>query len=1039
MGFTDSIGGGFKSATSNSVGVVWSGLNLSGNVAVGSISFTLPASAGSGQSYSAAISGLSAELSNVIVPVSIGGASAVLVVTPLSITGPASLPSGTVNLAYTSTTITANGGSSIYTWSATGLPTGLNIGSGTGAITGSPTVSVGSPYSVTVTVTDSLSNTATKTYSLTVNPGVTITGPASLPVGTLSAVYPSTTVGASGGNGVYTWSQTGLPPGLGIGPGTGTISGTPTSNTGSPYSVVVTVTDSSTLTASKNYSVTVNGPLSITGPASIPLGTANSLYSSTTITATGGSGIYTWSATGLPGGMGIGSGSGTISGTPSTNAGSPFSVQVTVTDSNSATASKSYSLTVNQALVITGPPSLPLGILGIAYPNTTATATGGSGSYTWSAPGLPGGLGINPATGVISGTPTTATGSPFNVQVTVTDSNSVVITRAYALTVNGPLSISGPASLPPGTVNTAYQSTTITATGGSGVYTWFATGLPGGMSIGPNSGAITGTPASNTGSPFSVQVTVTDSNFSTANKSYSLTIGALPLSITTQATTLPSGIVNVAYAPITILAQGGIGSYTWSATGLPPGMSISPSDGTISGTPTSNVGNPYSVQVTVTDSTSATASHTLALSISGVLTVGAPASLPAAGLGVAYQGVTFTAGGGVSPYTWTATGLPAGLTLGITSGILGGTPTTSTGSPFTVQVTVTDSTNAKASRSYALTVTAPLSITGPASLPTGTAGVAYASTTITATGGTGVYTWSEIGLPSGMGIAPTTGVISGTPATNTGSPFSVQVKVIDSNGLTASATYSLTINPVATTAPVITGISNAAGAQLILAPNAYASIYGLNFAPAAFTDDWSKSIVNGQLPITLDNVKVSIGGQPAYVSYVSATQINVLLPSVGFGSMAVTVTTSAGTSLPASVTVQQYSPAAFPWPNGQPVATHVDFSLAAKPGTFPTQTTVAAKPGEAIIVWATGYGPTTPAYPGGVQIPASPTFNTTIPVTVTIAGVPSAVYGTALASSFAGLYQLVVTVPATLPNGDYPLIATINGTQAPTVTLTVSN
>jgi len=60
-------------------------------------------------------------------------------------------------------------------------------------------------------------------------------------------------------------------------------------------------------------------------------------------------------------------------------------------------------------------------------------------------------------------------------------------------------------------------------------------------------------------------------------------------------------------------------------------------------------------------------------------------------------------------------------------------------------------------------------------------------------------------------------------------------------------------------------------------------------------------------------------------------------------------------------------------------------------------------------------------------------------VTVTIAGVPSAVYGTALASSFAGLYQLVVTVPATLPNGDYPLIATINGTQAPTVTLTVSN
>jgi len=240
--------------------------------------------------------------------------------------------------------------------------------------------------------------------------------------------------------------------------------------------------------------------------------------------------------------------------------------------------------------------------------------------------------------------------------------------------------------------------------------------------------------------------------------------------------------------------------------------------------------------------------------------------------------------------------------------------------------------------------------------------------------------------------------------------------------------------------PQITLVSNDASGQTAIAPNTWVSIYGSNFAPAGFSGDWSQSIVNGLLPTTLDGVSVSIGGNLAYVEYVSPTQINVLAPSVvAPGSALVTVTTAAGTAPAATVTAQQFSPAFFVWPNGQPAATHADYSLAVKNGTFAGATTVPAKPGEAIILWGTGFGPTSPAAPAGAEVPASAGYNTANPATVTIGGVSAAVYGTALASGFAGLYQVVVTVPATLADGDYALVATVGGVPSATTTLTVQH
>jgi uncharacterized protein (TIGR03437 family) len=245
-------------------------------------------------------------------------------------------------------------------------------------------------------------------------------------------------------------------------------------------------------------------------------------------------------------------------------------------------------------------------------------------------------------------------------------------------------------------------------------------------------------------------------------------------------------------------------------------------------------------------------------------------------------------------------------------------------------------------------------------------------------------------------------------------------------------TANYTLAPgVAGPAPTISQNAVVSGAsfQPGIVPGSWVTLRGTNLAPT--TDTWDKAIVNGNLPTSLDGVGVSIGGKPAYVYFISPEQINVLAPDVGLGSMPVTVTTSGGTSPAVTATAQQVQPAFFLWVGKYTVATRQDFSLAVKDGTFAPTKTVAAKPGDVIILWGTGFGPTSPAVTPGIQVPADKTYSTASPVTVKINGVSAQVFGTALASGFAGLYQVAIQVPANAPDGDLPIVATVNGANSP--------
>jgi len=252
-----------------------------------------------------------------------------------------------------------------------------------------------------------------------------------------------------------------------------------------------------------------------------------------------------------------------------------------------------------------------------------------------------------------------------------------------------------------------------------------------------------------------------------------------------------------------------------------------------------------------------------------------------------------------------------------------------------------------------------------------------------------------------------------------------------------TASYTLAPAPAGST-PAIDAGGVVSGASFLpgIVPGSWLTIKGSNLSPT--TNTWEKFIVNGNLPTSLDGVSVSVAGKPAYVYFVSSGQINVQAPDVGTGPVPVTVSTPSGTSAALTATVSAQAPAFFLWPGSQAVATrNSDASLAVKNGTFAGATTVAAKPGDVLILWGTGFGPTSPVVPAGILTPSDKLYSTS-PVTVKLGTTDVQVFGAALSPGFAGLYQVAIQVPASMADGDYALKATVSGVTSPDgVTLSV--
>lgn len=218
----------------------------------------------------------------------------------------------------------------------------------------------------------------------------------------------------------------------------------------------------------------------------------------------------------------------------------------------------------------------------------------------------------------------------------------------------------------------------------------------------------------------------------------------------------------------------------------------------------------------------------------------------------------------------------------------------------------------------------------------------------------------------------------------------------------------------------ISSVENAEGGASAIAPNTWVEIDGSALAPAGDSRIWQASdFVNNQLPTQLDGVSVTVNGKAAYVYYISPTQVNILTPpdALPSGTVPVVVTNNGSGSATFNAQAQSTSPSFFVYSGtGYVAALHANGSLIGPASLYPGSST-AAQPGETVELYANGFGPTSQAVVSGSESQGG----TLSPMPdVTIGGVTATV-------TFAGLFQINVTVPSSVGNGDQPLTTTYNG------------
>jgi trimeric autotransporter adhesin len=239
------------------------------------------------------------------------------------------------------------------------------------------------------------------------------------------------------------------------------------------------------------------------------------------------------------------------------------------------------------------------------------------------------------------------------------------------------------------------------------------------------------------------------------------------------------------------------------------------------------------------------------------------------------------------------------------------------------------------------------------------------------------------------------------------------------------------LTPLPVPSIVSGGIVAVDGLSSVIQPGEWVSIYGANMSSGIAT--WT-----GNFTTSLGGTSVTIDGKAAYLSFVSPGQINLQAPDDSATGSVPVVVTSGGGSATSSITLASFAPTFFLLDSKHVagIILRSDGSGAYGSGSYdiigPTgnslgYATVAAKAGDVVALFGTGYGPTNPRVSAGqVYVGAAPTTN---PVTLSIANV--GVTPSFAGLSGAGMYQINLTIPAGLGAGDVPLQASVGGVQTP--------
>ena len=733
-------GGVTPYAWSVSAGALPGGLSLNPN---GSISGT-PTAAGSFD-FTASVTDANSLSSTRPLRITINPAA-----TPPSITT-SILPNGTVNQPYTGS-IAATGGATPYSFTATAgtFPPGLGLNAD-GTISGTPTTA--GAFDFTAQVRDANGQNAAKPLRITINsaatpPTITTT---SLAAGAVNQPYTGA-IAATGGTPPYVFTAIAgnFAPGLGLSPD-GSISGTPT--TAGNFDFTVRVTDSANQSATRPLRFTINAAVTALAisNAALPNASVGVEYAQA-LQATGGRGPYVWSvgSGALPAGVTL-SPSGSIAGVPSTAGPATFTLRVT--DADSRTAERAFTITVGAAVNISACPT-PGGFLNTSY-SAAATGTGGTPPYLWSVTTgqLPPGITLNAVSGLFSGTPLLA--GAFNFTLSISDASARTGARTCTITIGSPLQLITEI-LADATIREAY-SQTLRASGGSPPYRWVAISgaLPPGISLDANAGTVSGQPVLPGRFTFNVQVA--DASGATTQRAFTIAVAS---GLIIPGCPVAIGIANQSYSS-TLTVVGGQAPYNWSVSSgtLPQGLNLESATGILAGTPV--VAGRAEFTLRVADSTNATAERPCDIQVAPELVI-STASMPQAEVGSNYS-ATLEAAGGTAPRNWTITAgaLAPGLTLNSATGQITGSATAPGTYRFTARVI--DATGAQRDKQFEIVVGSGFTISAcPA--PSAVFGQPYSSS-VSLSGGEAPVVWavSSGALPAGLILSTQTGAISGAP------------------------------------------------------------------------------------------------------------------------------------------------------------------------------------------------------------------------------------------------------------------------------------